>query len=441
MEGWRAGVGRADITPLAPVPMAGYPPITVFPDGPQDHVGYTPRVGPSLGVHDQVEARAVVLEQGGRRVALVSVDLCWVGLDFTQRVRQRVAAQWGSSVADVWLCCSHSHSAPDISNQTEPIAPAAVAWIEARIAAAIEDATHHLEPARIGWGHADLSEVVVNRRDASRPVDGSVTVVRVDNEFDAPLAVLINFACHPIILGSNNAFISAEYPGVASRFVEHELGAGCVCLFTQGAAGNINPRSFPYSEGENISAKYKRLALQGQQAPFRSYREAERFGRLLGAKALCAAEAIERFDASGSLGYASRVLDVPLKRGAPLERYFEHLNVSAGYAGSLRGKSHLRTELAAIRMGSHALVAIPCELFVELGLEVKRRWSAWSPVVVAYANDMIGYVPDEDGFGENRYETMATPLTHEAARLVLAATDDVVRAVTEAESVSATARH
>jgi len=75
----------------------------------------------------------------------------------------------------------------------------------------------------------------------SGPADHAVGVVRVDSQEGRPLAALVNYTCHPIFIGSASRLISPDYPGPMRRVVERETGA--ICLFLQGATGNVNPRS------------------------------------------------------------------------------------------------------------------------------------------------------------------------------------------------------
>ena len=73
------------------------------------------------------------------------------------------------------------------------------------------------------------------------PVDTTVGVVRITDLQDRVRAVLVNYACHPVVLGPQNRKISADYPGVMRRLVEQQLGADAICIFLQGCCGDINP--------------------------------------------------------------------------------------------------------------------------------------------------------------------------------------------------------
>ena len=97
------------------------------------------------------------------------------------------------------------------------------------------------QPAQIGSGTGFLYGHSINRRWLDRPVDPGVTVLRVDDAQGNLLGLWSNFACHSVVLGSDNLQLSGDWPGYAMRRLEEQLGAGATCLFTQGGAGNINP--------------------------------------------------------------------------------------------------------------------------------------------------------------------------------------------------------
>jgi neutral ceramidase len=422
-----AGAARVDITPLEPVPMAGYPPIRLFEGGPQDHRGYTGRVGPSEGVHDPIYARTLVIGQGDTLVILVALDVCVIPLAFTQRIRETVAARWNINPNGLFIAASHSHSGPDYAGQWEEVDASAGQFIEQMTVACIEQALACRRPAKIGWGEGNLSEPAINRRDATRPIDPRVTVLRVDDAHDVPIGVVYCYACHPIVVGTSNRLISGEYPGYASRTVETAMGGHTVALFLNGAAGNINPAAWPYSARKNISSLSKEIALAGQAVTFRSHREAQRLGTILGGEVLRVASLIETGDEE-VVGIWGESIQVPLKAADELEVFIHHDCLQERYANLLRGAEAIPSEVIAVRLGSGLLLGLPGEPFVEIGLELQDQGSAANGThirVVGYVNDYPGYVIRREDYAENRYETVATPLSVEGAETIVEAARQV----------------
>ena len=229
---FRAGVAKADLEPPLGLPMAGY------------GVRY------AKGKLDPIEARVLALSDGNRTVALVTLDLCYT---FDPPVMDEIRTAARGSVDEVIFHASHTHSGPTYS-----MAPEAAKQVVRRVANAITAAAKALQPARIGagWGQVYLG---FNRRylrpdgslmmfwrnetkvSTSFAVDPTVGVIRVDRSDGTPLAVLVHYACHPVVLGPDNLDYSADYPSEMRRYVEQELSGGVTAFFLQGAPGDINP--------------------------------------------------------------------------------------------------------------------------------------------------------------------------------------------------------
>ncbi|QQS45724.1 MAG: neutral/alkaline non-lysosomal ceramidase N-terminal domain-containing protein [Acidobacteriota bacterium] len=235
--GLRAGTARVEITP------------------PAGHVmgGYANRKGPSTGVHDPLFATVLLLKSDQMTVAMVNCDLRSFP---SERV---VNEARGRKLADhVLISVTHTHSGPMTwEDQSWPIREHSwFAATEDRILRAIEEASGRLFEARIGSGFGEIylghnrrlvepdGKTTMLWRNADRrptaPVDPSVGVIRVDDETGTPRAILVNYACHAVVLGPDNLQISADYPGYLARRIESEF-PGAVCLFVQGGAGDINP--------------------------------------------------------------------------------------------------------------------------------------------------------------------------------------------------------
>jgi len=229
---FRAGVAKADLDPPVGLPMAGY------------SVRY------SKGTLDPLEARVLALSDGSRTIAIVTLDLCF---PFDPPIMDEIRAAVRGKVDEVVFHASHTHSGPTYS-----AAPEAAKHAVPRVAGAIEAAARSMAPARMGngWGQTYLG---FNRRylrvdgsvqmlwrnepkvSTTFPVDPTVGVIRVDRADGTPLAVLVHYACHPVVLGPENLDYSADYPSEMRRYVEHEIGGGVMAFFLQGAPGDINP--------------------------------------------------------------------------------------------------------------------------------------------------------------------------------------------------------
>ena len=230
---FEAGVCVRDITPPAGAPLWGY----------------GNRTGPATGTLDPLCARAVCFRAEDTCACIVSLDLGRVPVAAVlERLRARARR---AGIDHVIFSATHTHHAPVMEFIDAPYMPA----IEDGIGQAVEGAAKALVPARLGVGHATL-DIGHNRRKVTpdgrclmrwrnqdrqptEPVDKEATVIRIDTDAGAPLAVLVHYACHPVVMGPSNRQYSGDYAGECARLVSERTGAAC--LFLQGGAGDVNP--------------------------------------------------------------------------------------------------------------------------------------------------------------------------------------------------------
>src|SRR5262245_10509760 len=232
-----AGLARIEITPPVGYQMGGY----------------AARQGPSTGIHDPLYATVLVLKTDVLSIAIVSCDLrSFPSERVVSLARERKLAD------HVLIAVTHNHSGPMTwEDQSWPsLGRSWFAETEDKILRAIEEAGKKMFPARIGAGFGEIylghnrrkvgadGKVTMFWRNAEKtptsPTDPTLGVIRVDDEAGKPRAILINYACHAVVLGPDNRMISADYPGYLARRIERELDPA-LCLFTQGGAGDINP--------------------------------------------------------------------------------------------------------------------------------------------------------------------------------------------------------
>ncbi len=281
-----AGVARVAITPPAGYVMGGY----------------TAREGPSTGIHDELNATVLLLKANGVRVAIVSCDLrSFPSLRVVTEARARGLAD------QVLIASTHTHSGPMTWEDQRWPSPGSswFATTEDKILRAIGEAAASLFPARIAAGTGEIY-LGHNRRLVSRrggvtmlwrnaekrptgPLDPTVGVIRVDDEAGKVRAVLVNYACHAVILGPDNREISADYPGAMVRAIEREF-PGSLALFIQGGAGDINPY------------------LDKQPVAQDGFGEAEKMGKALAGEAVRVARRLSPSALNGRMLMSSEVL-------------------------------------------------------------------------------------------------------------------------------------
>ncbi|MGH2350228.1 MAG: neutral/alkaline non-lysosomal ceramidase N-terminal domain-containing protein [Chloroflexota bacterium] len=430
----RAGAAVLDITPSLGVPIAG---------------SFNERI--AAGIDDPLHGRAIVLEDGtgaGGRIALVLCDLICMPGETVQAVRELVARAGDVPAERVLVAGTHTHTAASPTGLLGTRrAGAYMDALPARIATAIGVAVQRLRPARVAWGTGQVRGVSFNRRFRMRdgtvrmnpgrrnpeivepagPIDPELGVLWIEGEDGEALASIASFSLHYV--GTDNSrHISADYFGEYARWMQRIYGPHLVPLLFNGASGDVNnvdvhdpdPRSgrrqarrvagIVAGETLRVVERLKpstEVALRAASArlPFRrkaiTAEDLAIADRLLALpKSTPRAELRQRADV-GPDGPFSWVVGQPLPD-----------TVLLAYAEECRRLAELpeqmETEVQALRIGECAIVALPGEIFVELGLAVKQRSPFPATLIASLADDYIGYVPTRRAIEqEGGYETWA----------------------------------
>jgi len=384
--------------------------------------GYSAREGTSLGVHDPLLAQLLLLKSGTDQVVLISMDLLGVELDFTQRVRLGIQQAIGGPAHCSVIACSHTHSGatgflPSLAGIRRSEDPELQSIVARKLVGAAIWARERLRPARLGVGRGAVEGIGRNRNDPeSGPVDNEVIVLRVDDEAGTPLAVLMNYGCHPTVMGYQNLLFSADYPG-AARATLRRIYPETVFMYTNGASGDVSTR---FTRREQTFA------------------EVERMGRILGGEVL---KVMQTIVIQESVDLGARVAAVELKfRSFPaadeaqremarLHARLEKLKAAGASHGEIRraitqvegataqvllarefaSRTHSNSQIQVLRIGDLALVGLPGEPFTRTVVEIKRLSKHPCTAVLSYSNDEQGYFPDAASVAEGTYEALISP--------------------------------
>jgi neutral ceramidase len=228
---FHVGFAKRDITPQAPTPMWGYG---------ERHAIL------SQGTAEPLMAKAVVIEAGNERLAIVGID---IGRGPTtammKQIREAVSEKAG--VGHVMISGSHTHHGPVIElTDREGFGKGkfddAVAYskrLPELLIEAVVEAKNSAVPARIGVAKKNL-ELNRNRhtKRTLKPTDPMLAVVRFDDAAGKPIAVVVNFAAHPVTMDTMVLKFSPDYPGALQNRVEQSMQTNCI--FMQGASGDMS---------------------------------------------------------------------------------------------------------------------------------------------------------------------------------------------------------
>jgi hypothetical protein len=388
--------------------------VNITPSVGFDNMGDYLRLKPAIGVGNELYAKALVLNDGETRVAIVTADVIGFPEPLLNDTRARIEQLTGIPASHVLLSASHTHSSPATTDKDQA-AREYLVELAKKIAGAVYMAGRSQHPALLGTGVGE-AKVAVNRwqrtpagvrwgPNPEAPVDHSVGVLRVDTRDGKPLAILVNYACHPSIMGADNLLYSGDYASYVQSVIETAYGGQVTALFSTGAGGDI---------------KIAVVTEDGSQFRYTDLEDCRRYGTIIAAEAVKVAEAIQTAPVE-RVSAQTKLADLPLCALPPLEEVEAELAATENELAQLetQGKpaaskrlrlewaqrtvqairegmalTSVPTEVQLLRLGRDiALFAVPGELFVEVGLKIKQAMELPGSFVVAYANGYTGYLP------------------------------------------------
>jgi neutral ceramidase len=375
----RAGIARVDITPDAGLYLLGSGEVI------------------ATGTHDPLFAKTIVLEAGETRIALVSVDLCRV---FQEPVMEQLRRRLRRSrkISCLLMVATHTHSGPIIPlNEDYPLKGMAGWQMSAagKIAGSVEEACDRAQPVKLGTGYG-VAHIGHNRRRVNpdgtvemmwsnptriptSPVDPTVGVLRIDTLDGKPLAVIVNYACHPVVVMGNLQQYSADFPGVMSEVVEKDLGSQALCFFMQGASADIDPY-YTNVPSENDPVKWMNWT-----------------GERLGKVAAKVARGIKtETSANPTLAFSEALLSFRWRWGrGQFEKAMRKVNppkLFEYYIPRVAPTLELRTTTIVIDK-KIAITSMPGEAFVEFQLSWRDRCPVEDRFFAGCANGFFSYFP------------------------------------------------
>lgn len=414
----RVGAAREVITPPPGTPMAGY---------------YFERA--AEGVHDDLYAKAIVIESGDKRAALVALDVITTTRDLVADARRAIEEATGIPAAHVMISATHAHTGPVIADQSRrsqslgggsDLSRSYRESLPAKIAEAVRRADEAKVPATARAARGSESSIAFNRRfhmsdgtvgwnpgkrnprivKPAGVIDPGVPIVYFESLDGDPLAVYVNYAVHLDNVGG--PAISADLPYTLSKLIAEFKGPDVVTVFTAGCCGDINHIDVFWDE------------------PQKGFENAARMGIILAAEVLRNWPKLETVD-EVTLRVDREMVALPLPEISPEDVPAAEAVVERHRSGSTPQPSFLETvnaykvldvaardgraqevEVQVISLGDViAWVSLPGEVFVELGLEIKQDSPFQHTIIAELANGSIGYIPSRRAYNQGNYEVVS----------------------------------
>ncbi len=389
------GAARANITPPVGHRMSGY--------GNRTHG--------SDGIHDELRAKVLYVDDGTTRAVIAANDLLYLNAEAVAEVRRRVSEAAEVPAENVFVCCSHTHGGPDTGYGEPSEDRMRAAYVETlfyKIAGAAAEARRSALPAKMGRRRVE-TQCGTNRRERTPdgrvilgrnlhgPVARFADVLRFDDAGTGrPLALLFSHAVHGTTLGGDNYLTTSELSGWAERFAEAAF-PGSVAMFCNGCAGDINPDprgAFEHVDllGTRLGAAVVGGATQVEQMTEEVKVTCHLETAILPVEDMPSLEACRKEVAEAEAGLKALEGESSGRRWQP-ERRLRVARQMLAAAESGQVDPGLPFEIQAVALNDAALVGFPGEIFVEIGMEIERRSPFPRTLTIAYANGSLGYFP------------------------------------------------
>ena len=433
----RVGVSAVSITSAAGAPLAGY----------YEFRGAT-------GVLDEIYSKAMVIEQDGVKVAIVICDLLTLPRQTVVAARKLIEQQTGIPAANVMIAATHQHTGPVVARESarDQLDGAAsesglryTASLPALIARSVAAANRKLIPTRIWAALGREENISFNRRFLMRdgtvswnprkqhpdivkpagPIDPEVGVLYFDTPQAKPIATFVNFALHPDTTSGTQ--ISADYPGALAALLAEYKGAEMLTIFANGACGNINHRNIAWNDPQKGVAETRRIATVLAAAVFKAWTSLTPVNK-------------------GALRIRSEIVKLPLPKvtdedvvkanwivariNDPKTTFLEKVKAFQVLDVAVRKGEPLEVEVQVVTLGDQlAWVSLPGEIFVELGLAIKKASPFAYTMIVELANGSIGYVPNRSAYAEGNYEVVSARCADDSGESLVEAANGMLKAM------------
>lgn len=378
----------------------------------------------ATGVKDELYTHALAVESDGKTAILISVDNAGLGTRFTRDVRRALHEKIGVEPDAVMVSAIHIHTGgPQLMDafwgqgfDREVYALNLQKTVEAAV-----EAYENRVPVTLRYGQGEERGIAFCRNyvlaDGSiktnpgrkivheivRPVseiDATVGVLRMEDATGKPVAMVVNFACHPDTVGGTE--YCADYPGVMRRLLRERYGEDMTVLFFNGCSGNIN-----HLDAKKFADPDFRYPKDHYQTMGKILADdvTEIHGRMTDAGGdgqVCYARRCFRAPrhvmTEEEIAWAYETVDNPEARG--VDRAFARERIRL----HKHPKRYENIELQAIRVGDCAFIGFPGEPYSDMGLALRKASPFRNLIISELAGNELGYFATEPSYSGGVYE-------------------------------------
>jgi len=425
---------------------AGFSNITITPPMDLTMGGYRLRRGIAQGIHDDLQATCCVMEGSTISVVLISLDLLCLPQDAIQKIKSAMSEACDIEPKSVIISCTHTHSGPDtigISGVGKKEITIYFDWLAEQIVELSLNALYSVTELNISYVHANVEGIAFNRRLRLRDgkvvsnldavteemiesrgiVDPAGMMIVFENQ-QGVAGVLVNFTMHATVLDERNYLYSRDFPGYLVDRLSRELPGEPVVMFVNGAFGNVNQIRAP---GKWISSFDEARKIGGQIAEvfIDKFDDRERLN-VTDIDIQCTRVNVPRRRMQIQTNDDIVSLVLKARKSAPRGRLPEDIDhkqkLFLDEVQQLKDSDYDVAEIQIVVLDELEIIAVPGELFVEYGLEMKKKSRYAYPIVFGNSNGYIGYIPTHSAFNEGGYETtlsLTSRLIPEAGEILL----------------------
>ena len=439
------GFASVDITPRLGTPMAGY---------------YSPRG--AEGVHDPLLAKAMVLHDGETKLALVSLDLIKTTDQFVKQARELISTQTGIPPDHVMIGATHSHTGPIIISESareddfggkstqaqeyierlpswiaeavkeadKQLRPIEVSMTTGRCEGVAFNRRFHLRNGTVGWNPGKLNPLIVR---PAGPVDEDLPIMLFTGADGKREAAMVNYSIHLDTVGGTD--FSADIPGHLSRMVADAVHPDFFTLYFTACCGDVNHIDVSRGGSQKGHAEATRIGTRLAAATLQSMDDAKPVASIRLASASRVVPLRSFAVTEADIVAAREILERQRAGSKPAPTFREIVAAYRAIDVEHRGDKPWDAEVQVFAIGNQAaIVSLPGEIFVEIGVSIRQGSPFPLTAVAELANGSLGYIPNRVAYPQGEYEVISARVAEGSGEQLVDAALDILKALYREEA-------